>query len=100
MLRVTLPVRHINPIENQTLTLPSFGRNGDYSGIANVGVDAQDDGLAINQGRGGNVAVRAGHDKGLPGRAGRGLLHIHFDFQDAAVDCDFHGFIPCISPIL
>lgn len=67
---------------------------------ANVGVDSDDNGLAVHRGRAGLITVAAGNDQGLTAGAGRGrVLNIErYDYL-LVFDFNFHcsSFFDCLT---
>jgi len=62
------------------------------SGLADVGVDADDDRLTVDEDGGGGVPVAAGDDQGLARGAGCGRLHGDGDDEVVVLDfCGEHG---------
>src|ERR1035437_8607912 len=73
----------------------SYGKNGSYDPSARVsafdiGVEADDDWLAVDHGCGGLVAAGGGDDQGLAGSAGAGRFEWDFNAQDVVFDGGDH----------
>ena len=58
-----------------------------------VGVDADDDGLAVDAGLGGLVAVAAGNRERLAGGRRTRSVQRDFNVQDVVLDGCFHGVV-------
>ena len=58
-----------------------------------IGIDADDDGQAVDPGLGGLVAIAAGDREGLPGRGRTWCVQRYFDVEDVVLDGGLHVLV-------